>query len=456
MRDFLMLLLFPVMLYTMAKRPFIAVGMWVWTALFFPNGWLYGIAAGIRYNLAFAVVAILSYLVSREKPKIVVGSVGSLVLLFFLWTTISSLMTMAPPETTWEVWNRFSKVVMLSVMVLLVVESKLHIDFLLWCVVLSVGFYADVEGLKYVASGGGHNIVGMPTHVLGDRNELAVAFVMTLPISFYLLGEYGARSKILQIGLLGTIALLVISVIGTMSRGGFIALTVLGGYLYMKSDRKVLLTILIVALVIGASYVVSSDWSARINTIKSAEHDDSFMGRVVAWKLSFILAVHHPFFGGGFKALEYFPVWKELSKEFFAYPWFYTGNAMPNTTVARAAHSIYFQVLGDHGFFGLGIYVATMVTSFFKARRVAKIAKREGAPPWVANVATTVQLSLFAFALGAAALSLAYFDLIFTVFALAQVLESRILPAALAAKTAQLPRVEDGPAPSLALAKEAL
>jgi probable O-glycosylation ligase (exosortase A-associated) len=224
----------------------------------------------------------------------------------------------------------------------------------------------------------------------------------------------------------------------------------------MKSDRKVLLTILIVALVIGASYVVSSDWSARINTIKSADHDDSFMGRVVAWKLSFIMAVHHPFFGGGFKALEYFPVWKELSKEFFAYPWFYTGEALPNTTVARAAHSIYFQVLGDHGFFGLGIYLATMATSFFKARKVAKIAKREGAPRWIVNLATTVQLSLFAFAVGAAALSFAYFDLIFTVFALAQVLESRILPAALAAKTAQLPRVEDGPAPSLALAKEAL
>jgi probable O-glycosylation ligase (exosortase A-associated) len=331
--------------------------------------------------------------------------------------------------------------------------------------VLSVGFYADLEGLKFVASGGGHNIVGMPTHVLGDRNELAVAFVMTLPICFYLLGEYGKRSKILQLALLGTIALLVISVIGTMSRGGFIALTVLGGYLYVKSDRKILLTILIVALVIGASYIVSADWSARVASIKTADHDDSFMGRVVAWKLSFIMAVHHPFFGGGFKALEYFPVWKDLSKEFFSYSWFYTGDALPNTSVARAAHSVYFQVLGDHGFVGLGIYLSTMATVFFKARRVAKIAKREGAPPWIANAATTVQLSLFAFAVGAAALSFAYFDLIFTVFALAQVLEARILPAALAAKAAQLPRAQDvqgvqgvqaGQAPSLALAKEAL
>jgi probable O-glycosylation ligase (exosortase A-associated) len=178
------------------------------------------------------------------------------------------------------------------------------------------------------------------------------------------------------------------------------------------------------------------------------------MGRVVAWKLSFIMAVHHPFFGGGFKAIEYFPVWADLSKEFFSYSWFYTGDALPNTSVARAAHSVYFQVLGDHGFFGLGIYLMTMVTAFFKANRVAKRARRAGAPPWIANVATTVQLSIFSFAIGGAALSFAYFDLIFTLFALAQVLEARILPATIAAQRALLPRPLAGSIPSLALSRE--
>lgn len=442
------------MLAIMAKRPFIAVGMWVWTALFFPNGWLYGFASVIRFNLLFAAVAIFGYLASKPKPKVVLGSTGFLVFLFFAWTTVSSILTIGDVSTAWEIWGRFSKIVMLFTMVLLVIENKLHVDFLLWCVALSVGFYAGLEGLKYIASGGHHNIVGMPSHVLGDRNELSVAFVMTLPICFYLFMEYGKRSKILQLGLMGAIALLVISVIGTMSRGGFIALMVLVGYLYIKSDRKLLLTVLIIAIGVGVSYLVSSDWENRINTITTAEHDESFMGRVVAWKLSFILAVHHPFFGGGFKAIEYFPVWANLSKEFLSYPWFYTGDALPNTTVARAAHSVYFQVLGDHGFFGLGIYLMAMVTAFFKANRVAKRARREGAPPWIANVATTVQLSIFSFAIGGAALSFAYFDLIFTLFALAQVLEARILPATIAAQRAPLAGALGNPVPSWGLARK--
>jgi probable O-glycosylation ligase (exosortase A-associated) len=433
MRDIFILCLLPIMLYAMVQRPFIAVGMWVWTALFFPNGWLYGFSSIIRFNLLFTGVAILGYLAYRHKPKIRLDGVGMLILLFFLWTTMSTVTTVGNPAIAWEYWNRFLKVVMLFVFVLLTIKDKLHVDFVLWCVVLSVGFYADLEALKYLASGGGHAITGMSGHVLGDRNELSVAFCMTLPLCYYLLGEYGQRSRILKLGLMGTMALLAVGVIGTMSRGGFVALTALAGYMYIKSDRKVLLTFLIVVLVIGLSFVVSSNYTARIDTIAAADEDNSFMGRVVAWKLSFIMAMQHPFFGGGFKSLEYFPNWSALSREFFSYPWFYTGHALPNTSVGRAAHSVYFQVLGEHGFVGLGLYVSFLALSFFKAGRISRAARRAGAPAWISSATTMIQLSIFAFALGGAALSFAYFDLIFALFALVAVFDLRILPAALPA-----------------------
>jgi probable O-glycosylation ligase (exosortase A-associated) len=432
MRDLLILALLPVMLYAMAQRPFIAVGMWLWTALFFPNGWLYGFASIVRFNLLFTGVAMLSYLAYKHRPKVQLGAIGGFVLLFFLWTTLSTVTTIGNPDITWEYWSRFLKVVMLFVFVLLTVKDKLHVDFVLACVVLSVGFYADLEALKFVGSGGGHKIVGMPGHVLGDRNELSVAFVMTLPLCYYLLGQYGHRSKLVRLALLGTMAGLAVAVVGTQSRGGFIALLALVGYMYIKSDRKILMTILIAAIVIGLSYLVTKDWSSRIDTIASAENDDSFMGRVVAWKLSFILAMQHPFLGGGFKSLEYFPNWAALSRDFFSYPWFYTSTLLPNPTVARAAHSVYFQVLGEHGFVGLALYGGALAGSFFKAGSVSRKARRAGAPDWIPRAATMIQLSIFAFGLGGAALSFAYFDLIFALFALAAVFDLRILPAALA------------------------
>jgi probable O-glycosylation ligase (exosortase A-associated) len=430
MRDLVMLAVLPFMIYFMARRPFIAVGMWIWTALFFPNAWVYGFAGNIRYNLLFTAVAIVTYLAMKDKPKPLLGALGAMVLLFFVWTTISTTFGLAPPERSWDHWSRFAKVITLFLFVLLVIEKKLHIDFFLWCVVLSVGFYGDLEALKFLASGGGHKIAGLPGHVLGDRNELAVAFVMTLPICYYLLGEYGHRSRVVSLALLGTMVLLVAAVIGTQSRGGFVALAGLGGYLFLKTDRKLLVGLLIVVLVIGLSYFVSDEWTSRMNTLETADEDASFMGRVVAWKLSFILAAQHPIFGGGFKALETFSVWSDLSQQFFSYQWFYTGTALPNTERARAAHSVYFQVLGDQGFAGLAIYLTCLVGAFRKARRIARSVKRDGGPQWIRTLATMLQLSIFGFALGGAALSFAYFDLIFAIMALLIVLEARILPRA--------------------------
>jgi len=429
MRDILLLGLLPFLLYTMAKRPFIALGMWIWTALFFPNAWVYGAASVIRYNLLFTGVCILSYLVLKNKPKFKPGLLGALVLLFFFWTTLSTIGTMAPPERSWDIWTRFAKVIALFIFVVLIVEKKRHVDFFLICVVLSVGFYGNLEALKFLASGGGHKIEGLGGHVLGDRNELSVAFVMTLPICYYLLVEYGKRSRLIWLALLGTMCLLVAAVIGTQSRGGFIALAGFGAYLWFKSEHKIPVAVLFAVLAFGLANFVSDDWMSRMNTIETADEDASFMGRVVAWKLSFILAVKHPILGGGFKSLEYFPVWAELSRDFFAYEWFYTGSALPNTKFGRAAHSIYFQVLGEHGFVGLFLFLACLGGAFLKARAIARKARQLSAPSWLRTLVTMLQLSIFAFALGGASLSFAYFDLIWAIFGLLIVLDARILPA---------------------------
>lgn len=437
MRDLFFLAILPMFLYAMAKRPFVAVGMWFWTAMFFPNAWLYGMGSGIRYNLIFTGVAMLGYLTMQNKPRVQFGAIGGVIFLFFAWTTVSTMLTIGLQEVAWEYWSRFFKVVLLFIFIVLIIEKKLHVDFFIWCTVASIGFYGGLEALKYVASGGGHMIMGFHGHALGDRNELALAFVMILPLCGYLLGEYGKRSVIIRFGLLGLMGLLVTSIIGTQSRGGFVALMGLAAYMFVKSDRKILLAFLTIVLVVGLSTIVTDEWSSRMDTIGEAGEDASFMGRVTAWKLSFIMAMNNPLFGGGFKALEYFPVWLSLSQEYFSYAFFSTGDILPDATKARAAHSVYFQVLGDHGFVGLGMYLSFVALTFVAAREVAKKARVHPETAWIAQLCTTMQLSIFAFLLGGAALSFAYFEMLYAMCGLIVVLKLRILPAALKA----LPKV---------------
>ncbi len=421
------MLALPLLLLAGWKRPFISLGLCLWTALIFPNGWMYGFAAAIRVNFMFGLLMIASYAVTRSKKEFRPDAIVVLMFFFMFWTTITTIFGIGNPDLMWDLWSRVLKSFILFLFIILIVDKKLHVDFLLGCVVLSVGFFAVVEGLKYVASGGGHAIAGLHGHVLGDRNELSVAFVMTIPLCLYLRGEYAARSIIISLGLLGVMGLLVLSVLGTNSRGGLISLLFLGGYLFLKSRHKMLILALVGSLMLVAMQLLSDEWFNRMNTIQSADKDASFMGRVVAWKMNFIMFTERPILGGGFKSVEYSPNWFLLAERFHEFPWFYTGEETPDPRGGRAAHSLYFQLLGEHGIVGLMTYLSMLLICFSKLRRVAKVSRKIKAPEWMADVAVTLQLSLASFCLGGAALSFAYFDLTFAIFAVVSVLSSTFL-----------------------------
>lgn len=403
------------------------VGLWMWTAMFFPNYWMWGIGTSIRYNLLFTVLTVASFVFSSEHKKLILADSGKLIMLFLFCALASSFLTVGISEVAMEHWIRFAKVVALFFFLIYIFNKKEHIDFFLWCLVFSLGFFGFIEGLKFIASGGGHKIEGMQGHALGDRNELSLAIVMFIPLCSYLMVEYGKNVKAIKIGLFFLIILCVFTVLGTHSRGGLISLIFLSAVYFFKSKRKLTYIISISLLLFLASSYIPEEWLSRMNTIEDADKDASFMGRVVAWKLSFIMALDNPIFGGGIKSLETWPVWASLSTSFHdsSFAWFYTGTAVPDPNGGHAAHSIYFQVLGEQGFLGLFIFLMIGYTSIKRIRRIEKIPYT---PDWMIRLIGMLKLSIFCYFLGGAALSFAYFDLIYALFGILIVLEYKILP----------------------------
>jgi hypothetical protein len=97
----------------------------------------------------------------------------------------------------------------------------------------------------------------------------------------------------------------------------------------------------------------------------------------------------------------------------------------PNPTDVHAAHSIYFQALGEHGFVGLGIYLLLGLLTW---RSADWIVRNSGDLPdlaWASSLAKTIQASLIGFAVGGAFLSLLYFDVPY--YLMAAVVAIRIL-----------------------------
>jgi probable O-glycosylation ligase (exosortase A-associated) len=118
------------------------------------------------------------------------------------------------------------------------------------------------------------------------------------------------------------------------------------------------------------------------------------MGRINAWHMAFNLSLDRPIVGGGFE------IYNRVSFARWA----------PDPEDLHAAHSIYFQCLGVHGWVGLGLYLLLAYLTWRRGSWIVRQARTLPDFKWVADLATMIQVSMVGFATGGAFLSLLYYD----------------------------------------------
>jgi putative inorganic carbon (hco3(-)) transporter len=146
-------------------------------------------------------------------------------------------------------------------------------------------------------------------------------------------------------------------------------------------------------------------WWARMHTIETYDQDRSALGRLNAWGMAWNLARDKIPFGGGMDI--YTP------EVFLRYA--------PDPTYSLAAHSIYFQVMGEQGFVGLFLFLLTGALTWRLAAGLIKRAVGSPEDQWAGELGAMVQVSLVGYAVGGAFLSLAWFDLPYDMMAAAVV-----------------------------------
>jgi probable O-glycosylation ligase (exosortase A-associated) len=83
----------------------------------------------------------------------------------------------------------------------------------------------------------------------------------------------------------------------------------------------------------------------------------------------------------------------------------------PDPKDIHAAHSIYFQVLGEQGFVGLFLFLLLWFLVWRSAGWLIREGRRSEDTKWCRNLGAMSQVCLVGYAVGGAFLSLAYFDL---------------------------------------------
>jgi putative inorganic carbon (hco3(-)) transporter len=276
----------------------------------------------------------------------------------------------------------------------MVLRTRKHIEWLLWVIVISVGFFGVKGGLFTLVTGGGAKVYGPPGDTfMSDNNAISVALVMVIPLMQYL--RTVASSKWVSYGLLVSMLLSGMAILGSYSRGALLAVAAMLCFLWLKSHKKLMLGSLILALAPLAIGFMPNDWDARMNSITSYEQDGSAMGRINAWMTAINIANDRPLIGGGFEL--YTP------RTFARYA--------PDPTDVHAAHSVYFQMLGEHGYVGLLIFIGVGLSAWLVARGIIARSQLNPDSTWAAQLARAIQVSLVGFAVGGAFVNIGYWEL---------------------------------------------
>jgi len=194
-----------------------------------------------------------------------------------------------------------------------------------------------------VDNGGSGGVVG---GFLGDGNDFALAQNVVLPWAIALIPV--TSSRFWRWLLIYSVAIGALAVGCTFSRGGFLGLLALVVAFYIhwivRTQRYVfgVFTALIgVTLLLAALFAFApEDFLDRMTSIKDYEEDESARGRLDAWQAGFRMFSDRPFFGVGAGAFN-----DAYGKKY-----------KPTNAVAanwREAHSVYIQVMGEMGLFGL-------------------------------------------------------------------------------------------------------
>jgi putative inorganic carbon (hco3(-)) transporter len=382
------IIFFGMLPFIFVKGPFFGILMWYWISLMVPQDAVWSsIFSEVPYALVVAVATLTCLAVARDEPKKPPASKTTVLLfMLMLWICVTSWWGVGPASEIYDKWQLAEKMLLMTIVAYMLTNSRARVEQLLVVCVLSIGFWGFRGGLIAIVTGGAAHVHGPDNSMIGDNNDLGVALTMILPLIFYLRDRY----RRFKWPILILIGLTVLGDIFTYSRGALVAMSAMAIMLWVRSQKKLQIMILIIAAGIAVWNFAPAEWIDRMFTIETYQSDQSAEGRIHMWERAWALAQMRPIVGGGFH-WSYDPdtVNSLLS-----------GSGTPKLDHGVAPHSIWFEMLGDHGFVGLALFIAILASVFVDAHWLIRFARRDPDLVWANNLGRMLQVALVAYCAG--------------------------------------------------------
>jgi putative inorganic carbon (HCO3(-)) transporter len=415
---FILAILVPGFVAALRSR-YAALLMYLWFALFRPQDWMWFDITRLRLSMVLGIVLLVPSIITGVLPNITHPlSIG---MVLFLISSVISQIGAVRPEIGWA-WIDFMLRLILACLLLVRLSSD---DRRLVGVIAviggSLGFHAAKAGLAFVIGGGMRFADGLAGAFI-DNNGYALGTVMIMPLliaaaqNIRVLVPEGKLRTWTERAFYAAVPLCMFAVVGTYSRGGFVALSAAALVFLLLQRRRftALAVVAATALVVLAVVPIPQSYLDRIETIQTYKEvgEDSALSRPHFWRVGLRMGMSNAF-GVGLRQYEV-----AYDKYDFLFGRF--GRQ-------RAVHSAHVQVFAELGFLGAAVWFAMFVYAFFACLRVRARSRLAHIQPDDAHVlftlANALLTSMTGFVVGGAFLALALNDLTWLTFAMVAALD---------------------------------
>ena len=399
LRDLVLLAIYVVGIPASFLEPFVGILFWAWISYFNPQDFTWGFASHIPIGFLVAIPTLIGLVFTKRKqsPPLTLETV--LLAMLWLWFAVTTANVFVTPvlehhlsDTLGAMWKVSKILAMAFVALMLVTEPRR----LRWWYLITAGSFA-LFALKTsvwgVFTGGQFRAYGPRNSMIYDNNDFGLAMNMALPM-FVALART-EQSRALRWCFWAAVPMGIMTIILTYSRGALLGLAMVLLALVVKSKRRWLGfgALLVVGIITFAE--APGQWFERMQTLRDVQQDRSVQARLRSWTFSYLLFRDHPLLGGGFQTYTA-PLYARYSLL---------------TERVQGPHSIYFQVLAEHGLPGLTLFLLLAGSCFWNCGRLAARFEQQEGSEHLAAYANMAQLSLVPFFVSGAFLGRAYFDL---------------------------------------------
>ncbi len=394
------------------RRPFIWVLAYLYVDVLAPGKMGWTLMPLLQASLITFLAAFAGWLLADPKrgSKFTFRQVLLTALLLYCWfTTVNADF----PEFAVQKWGWVWKALVFAIFLPLTLTTRLRIEAAMLVLLLSVAAIVISAGIKVTLGGGGYEnqlFFVNDNSGLYESSTLATVAICTIPIILWFT-RYGTvfvpdwRVKLFAGALIFACLLMPV---GTEARTGLICIAVLLVLALRDVKRRLTFIAAGAMLVVVALPFLPPSYYERMSTLGSVDGDESASTRLAVWEWTIDYAIEKPT-GGGFDAFRgnsftyKLPVKEEAGNTTAV-------EYRDVTDSSRAYHSAVFEMLGEQGWIGLGIWLWLHALGVWHMERIRRRwRKKQGdRDQWQAPLATALQYAQIIYLVGSLFQGIAY------------------------------------------------